>query len=156
MPVFSYGCAVFLQSDIVNFQRQGWRPQEIIAGLAAVLPKNVFLYVAGVSNIATLGRRFLLQGGTQRNLAVVKAEVDFMRSHFFDEAAAGDLRASPLRRGRSHRRSPARAGAVRAGPPQQLHRHGRAGPDPLHHRAQRGDALRLLQQPLRPHVHRGE
>ena len=86
MPVFSYGCAVFLQSDIVNFQRQGWQPQEIIAGLAAVLPKNVFLYVAGVSNIATLGRRFLLQGGTQRNLAVVKAEVDFMRSHFFDEA----------------------------------------------------------------------
>jgi predicted CoA-substrate-specific enzyme activase len=86
MPVFSYGCAVFLQSDIVNFQRQGWQPQEIIAGLAAVLPKNIFLYVAGVSNIANLGRRFLLQGGTQRNLAVVKAEVDFMRSHFFDEA----------------------------------------------------------------------
>ena len=85
MPVFSYGCAVFLQSDIVNFQRQGWQPQEIIAGLAAVLPKNVFLYVAGVSNIANLGRRFLLQGGTQRNLAVVKAEVDFMRSHFFDQ-----------------------------------------------------------------------
>jgi predicted CoA-substrate-specific enzyme activase len=86
MPVFTYGCAVFLQSDIVNFQRQGWQPKEIIAGLAAVLPKNVFLYVAGVSNIANLGRRFLLQGGTQRNLAVVKAEVDFMRSHFFDEA----------------------------------------------------------------------
>lgn len=83
MPVFSYGCAVFLQSDIVNFQRQGWRPEEIIAGLAAVLPKNVFLYVAGVSNVARLGRRFLLQGGTQRNLAVVKAEVDFLRSHYF-------------------------------------------------------------------------
>ena len=75
MPVFSYGCAVFLQSDIVNFQRQGWRPEEIIAGLAAVLPKNVFIYVAGVSNVATLGRRFLLQGGTQRNLAVVQAGV---------------------------------------------------------------------------------
>src|SRR5271155_943845 len=25
MPVFGYGCAVFMQSDIVNFQRQGWR-----------------------------------------------------------------------------------------------------------------------------------
>ena len=24
MPKFGYGCAVFLQSDIVNFQRQGW------------------------------------------------------------------------------------------------------------------------------------
>ena len=87
MPVFSYGCAVFLQSDIINFQRQGWRPEEIIAGLAAVLPKNVFLYVAGVSNVARLGRRFLLQGGTQRNLAVVKAEVDFLRSHFFADGA---------------------------------------------------------------------
>ena len=80
-------CAVFLQSDIINFQRQGWRPEEIIAGLAAVLPKNVFLYVAGVSNVARLGRRFLLQGGTQRNLAVVKAEVDFLRSHFFADGA---------------------------------------------------------------------
>jgi len=36
MPVFSYGCAVFLQSDIVNFQRQGWRAEEILAGLASV------------------------------------------------------------------------------------------------------------------------
>jgi predicted CoA-substrate-specific enzyme activase len=81
MPRFSYGCAVFLQSDIVNFQRQGWQPEEILAGLAAVLPKNVFLYVAGVSNVATLGRRFVLQGGTQKNLAVVKAELDFIRKH---------------------------------------------------------------------------
>ena len=24
-PSFGYGCAVFMQSDIVNFQRQGWR-----------------------------------------------------------------------------------------------------------------------------------
>jgi len=82
MPQFSYGCAVFLQSDIVNFQRQGWKPEEILAGLANVLPKNVFLYVAGVSNVATLGRRFVLQGGTQRNLAVVKAEMDFIRAHY--------------------------------------------------------------------------
>jgi predicted CoA-substrate-specific enzyme activase len=82
IPAFSYGCAVFLQSDIVNFQRQGWRPEEILAGLATVLPKNVFLYVAGVSNVASLGRRFVLQGGTQKNLAVVKAEVDFIRKHY--------------------------------------------------------------------------
>jgi len=82
MPVFGYGCAVFLQSDIVGFQRQGWRAEEILAGLAAVLPKNVFLYVAGIPNLAALGSRFILQGGTQRNLAVVKAEVDFIRSSF--------------------------------------------------------------------------
>jgi predicted CoA-substrate-specific enzyme activase len=82
MPVFGYGCAVFLQSDIVNFQRQGWRAEEILAGLATVLPKNVFLYVAKVPSLAALGTRFILQGGTQNNLAVVKAEVDFLRSNF--------------------------------------------------------------------------
>jgi predicted CoA-substrate-specific enzyme activase len=82
MPLFGYGCAVFMQSDIVNFQRQGWQAKEILAGLAAVLPKNVFLYVASIPNLAALGSRFVLQGGTQNNLAVVKAEVDFIRSSF--------------------------------------------------------------------------
>jgi predicted CoA-substrate-specific enzyme activase len=82
MPVFGYGCAVFMQSDIVNFQRQGWKAEEILAGLAAVLPKNVFLYVASIPNLAALGSRFVLQGGTQNNLAVVKAEVDFIRASF--------------------------------------------------------------------------
>ena len=82
MPVFGYGCAVFMQSDIVNFQRQGWRGEEILAGLANVLPKNIFLYVAGIPNLAKLGSRFILQGGTQKNLAAVKSEVDFIRSHF--------------------------------------------------------------------------
>ena len=84
MPVFGYGCAVFLQSDIVNFQRQGWRAEEILAGLAAVLPKNIFQYVANVPNVAKLGTRFILQGGTQKNLAVVKAETDFIRASFRD------------------------------------------------------------------------
>ena len=82
MPVFGYGCAVFLQADIVNAQRQGWNAEEILAGLAAVLPKNIFYYVAAVSTPARLGRRFVLQGGTQHNLAVVKAEVDFIRRAF--------------------------------------------------------------------------
>jgi activator of 2-hydroxyglutaryl-CoA dehydratase/predicted nucleotide-binding protein (sugar kinase/HSP70/actin superfamily) len=82
MPIFGYGCAVFMQSDIVNFQRQGWRGEEILAGLANVLPKNIFLYVAGIPNLAKLGSRFILQGGTQKNLAAVKSEVDFINSHF--------------------------------------------------------------------------
>ena len=91
MPVFGYGCAVFLQSDIVNFQRQGWRAEEILAGLAAVLPKNIFLYVANVPNVAKLGTRFILQGGTQNNLAVVKAETDFIRANFRDSGREPEI-----------------------------------------------------------------
>ncbi len=82
MPVFPYGCAVFLQADIVSFQGQGWQPNEILAGLASVLPKNVWLYVAKIPNLADLGTRFILQGGTQNNLAAVKAQVDFIREKF--------------------------------------------------------------------------
>jgi predicted CoA-substrate-specific enzyme activase len=82
MPTFGYGCAVFMQSDIVDFQRQGWKPEEIMAGLAAVLPKNIWLYVSQIPNIAALGANFVLQGGTQHNLAAVKAQVDFIESRF--------------------------------------------------------------------------
>ena len=120
MPIFGYGCAVFMQSDIVNFQRQGWRAEEILAGLAAVLPKNVFLYVASIPNLAALGSRFVLQGGTQNNLAVVKAEVDFIRSSFrAGGRQARDHRARALRRvgrDRRGRRSAALYGTMAAAP----------------------------------------
>ncbi|MEZ4427488.1 MAG: BadF/BadG/BcrA/BcrD ATPase family protein [Nannocystaceae bacterium] len=82
MPSFGYGCAVFMQSDIVDFQRQGWAPEEIMAGLANVLPKNIWLYVSQIPNLAKLGSKFVLQGGTQHNLAAVKAQVDFIQSRF--------------------------------------------------------------------------
>lgn len=82
MPEFGYGCAVFMQSDIVDFQRQGWQPDEIMAGLAAVLPKNIWLYVSQIPNLAKLGTNFVLQGGTQHNLAAVKSQVDFIESRF--------------------------------------------------------------------------
>jgi activator of 2-hydroxyglutaryl-CoA dehydratase/predicted nucleotide-binding protein (sugar kinase/HSP70/actin superfamily) len=82
MPVFGHGCVLFLQSEIADVQRRGWQPEEVLSGLAAVLPKNVFLYVAKAPNLARLGQRFVLQGGTQRNLAAVKAQVDFIRDSF--------------------------------------------------------------------------
>lgn len=81
-PTFGYGCAVFMQSDIVDFQRQGWRAEEIMAGLCNVLPKNIWLYVSQIPNLAAIGSRFLLQGGTQYNLAAVKAQVDFIETRF--------------------------------------------------------------------------
>ena len=74
------GCGVFLQSDIVNQQRKGWSAEEIMAGLAAVLPLNVWIYAGQLQNLRAVGRRFVLQGGTHRNLAVVKAQVDFITS----------------------------------------------------------------------------
>ena len=78
VPALAMGCGVFLQSDIVNQQRKGWSADEIMAGLAAVLPLNVWVYAGQLQNLAAAGRKFILQGGTHRNLAVVKAQVDFI------------------------------------------------------------------------------
>lgn len=77
-PNFSYGCAVFLDADRVNFQKEGYNKDELFAGLARVLPKNIWQYVVQIPRLAELGRKFVLQGGTQHNLAAVKAQADYI------------------------------------------------------------------------------
>ncbi len=83
-PKFSYGCAVFLDTDRVNFQKEGFSKEELLAGLAQVLPKNVWQYVVQIPRLAALGRRYVLQGGTQYNLAAVKAQVDYIKQRVPD------------------------------------------------------------------------
>lgn len=90
-PRFSYGCAVFLDADRVNFQKEGFTREELLAGLALVLPKNVWQYVVQVPRMAELGRVFVLQGGTQYNLAAVKAQVDYIR----ERVPGADVRVHP-------------------------------------------------------------
>jgi predicted CoA-substrate-specific enzyme activase len=80
IPQLSMGCGVFLQSDIVNQQRKGWQADEILAALCAILPLNVWIYAGGLNNLMAVGKKFILQGGTHKNLAVVKAQVDFIKS----------------------------------------------------------------------------
>lgn len=100
-PIFSYGCAVFLDSDRVNFQKEGFSRDELLAGLALVLPKNVWQYVVQVPRMSELGRVFVLQGGTQRNLAALKAQVDYIESR----VPGADVRLHPY---------PGEAGAIGA------------------------------------------
>jgi predicted CoA-substrate-specific enzyme activase len=83
-PKFSYGCAVFLDSDRVNFQKEGFAADELLAGLALVLPKNIWQYVVQIPRMAELGQKFVLQGGTQYNMAALKAQVDYIEKRVPD------------------------------------------------------------------------
>lgn len=83
-PNLNSGCAVFLDADRVNLQREGYSREQLLAGLATVLPKNVWQHVFQVPRLAELGRVFVLQGGTQHNLAAVKAQVDYIRARVPD------------------------------------------------------------------------
>ncbi|GHV07837.1 hypothetical protein FACS189485_18670 [Spirochaetia bacterium] len=78
-PKFNYGCAVFMEQDRVMFQQSGWTKEEMMSGLAHVLPLNIWTYVVQENNLSRLGKRFVLQGGTQKNLAAVKAQVDYIK-----------------------------------------------------------------------------
>jgi activator of 2-hydroxyglutaryl-CoA dehydratase/predicted nucleotide-binding protein (sugar kinase/HSP70/actin superfamily) len=100
-PDFSYGCAVFLDADRVNFQKEGFSKEELLAGLALVLPKNIWQYVVQIPRMAQLGTRYLLQGGTQYNLAAVKAQVDYIQ----ERVPGAEIRVHP---------HPGEAGAIGA------------------------------------------
>jgi len=83
-PKFNYGCAVFLDTDRVTFQKEGYTKEALFAGIAKVLPKNVWQYVVQAPSLAALGRHFVLQGGTQYNQAALKAQVDYIRAEVPD------------------------------------------------------------------------
>lgn len=66
-------CTVFMNSSIITEQRNGKGPGDIMAGLCRSIIENVFTKVIRVSNIASLGEHIVVQGGTFRNDAVLRA-----------------------------------------------------------------------------------
>lgn len=83
-PEFTVGCAVFLDTQRVTCQRDGFTPAEILAGMATVLPRNIWENVVAAPSLAALGRVFVLSGGVQRNSAAVTAQLDYITSRHPD------------------------------------------------------------------------
>ena len=156
MPQFGYGCAVFMQSDIVDFQRQGWTPEEIMAGLAMCCPRTSGCTSRRSRTWPSSGSKFVLQGGTQHNLAAVKSQVDFIESRFKGKDVKADVfvhehcgEAGAIG-ARSRRIACGRTAGRRSSSAWMRVRH------QLHDHAQRRHALLLLQEQVPAHVHRRE
>ena len=66
-------CTVFMNSSIVSEQRNGRTPDDIMAGLTRSIIENVFTKVIRVSNLDSLGEHVVVQGGTFKNDAVLRA-----------------------------------------------------------------------------------
>ncbi len=66
-------CTVFMNSSIVTEQRNGKLPADIVAGLCRAVIENVFTKVIRISNVDSLGKKIVVQGGTFRNDAVLRA-----------------------------------------------------------------------------------
>ncbi len=66
-------CTVFMNSSIVSEQKNGRTPNDIMAGLCRSIIENVFTKVVRVPNLDCLGDNIVVQGGTFRNDAVLRA-----------------------------------------------------------------------------------
>lgn len=66
-------CTVFMNSSIITEQKNGKGPNDIMAGLCRSIIENVFTKVIRVSNMTALGEKVVLQGGTFKNDAVLRA-----------------------------------------------------------------------------------
>jgi predicted CoA-substrate-specific enzyme activase len=66
-------CTVFMNSTIITEQKNGKQPDDIMAGLCRSIIENVFTKVVRLSNFAALGDKIVVQGGTFRNDAVLRA-----------------------------------------------------------------------------------
>ena len=66
-------CTVFMNSTIITEQKNGKSPQDIMAGLCRSIIENVFTKVIRISNLSALGETLVVQGGTFKNDAVLRA-----------------------------------------------------------------------------------
>ena len=66
-------CTVFMNSKIKQVLREGANVDDIAAGLSYSVVKNCLYKVLKLKNIDELGKRIVVQGGTMRNDAVVRA-----------------------------------------------------------------------------------
>lgn len=66
-------CTVFMNSSIITEQKSGKTPGDIMAGLCRSVIENVFTKVVRVANLDTLGSTIVVQGGTFKNDAVLRA-----------------------------------------------------------------------------------
>ncbi|MBQ8811213.1 MAG: 2-hydroxyacyl-CoA dehydratase [Bacteroidales bacterium] len=66
-------CTVFMNSKVKQVLREGYSVEDISAGLAYSVIRNCLYKVLKITDISTLGKNIVVQGGTMKNDAVVKA-----------------------------------------------------------------------------------
>ncbi len=71
-------CTVFMNSTIITEQRNGRTPEDIMAGLCRSIIENVFTKVVRIPDGSALGAHVVVQGGTFRNQAVLRALEEYL------------------------------------------------------------------------------
>lgn len=84
-------CTVFMNSSVITEQKNGKTREDILAGLCRSIIENVFTKVIRMSNLDRLGNTILVQGGTFRNDAVLRAVEELTGRTVFRPPYPGEM-----------------------------------------------------------------
>ncbi|MBQ3120102.1 MAG: 2-hydroxyacyl-CoA dehydratase [Peptococcaceae bacterium] len=84
-------CTVFMNSNIITEQKNGCTADDIMAGLCRSIIQNVFTKVVRISNTAGLGNKIVVQGGTFKNDAVLRALEQYLECEVIRAPYAGEM-----------------------------------------------------------------
>jgi activator of 2-hydroxyglutaryl-CoA dehydratase/predicted nucleotide-binding protein (sugar kinase/HSP70/actin superfamily) len=66
-------CTVFMNSKVKQFLREGASLADIAAGLSYSVVKNCLFKVLKLKSLDEMGKKIVVQGGTMRNLSIIRA-----------------------------------------------------------------------------------
>ncbi|MBN1757448.1 MAG: hypothetical protein JW863_03970 [Chitinispirillaceae bacterium] len=84
-------CTVFMNSSVITEQRNGRTVDEILAGLCRSIVENIFTKVVRIANFDDLGEQVVVQGGTFKNDAVLKAFEDYIGRQVLRPPLSGEM-----------------------------------------------------------------
>jgi predicted CoA-substrate-specific enzyme activase len=84
-------CTVFMNSTIITEQKNGKQANDIMAGLCRSIIENVFTKVVRISNPAQLGNKVVVQGGTLKNDAVLRALEQYLDKNIVRAPYPGEM-----------------------------------------------------------------
>ena len=84
-------CTVFMNSTIITEQKNGKQADDIMAGLCRSIIENVFTKVVRISSPAQLGDNVVVQGGTLRNDAVLRALEQYLGKNVVRAPYPGEM-----------------------------------------------------------------
>ena len=84
-------CTVFMNSTIITEQKNGKQADDLMAGLCRSIIENVFTKVVRVSNPEQLGDGVVVQGGTFKNDAVLRALEQYLGRHVTRAPFPGEM-----------------------------------------------------------------
>jgi predicted CoA-substrate-specific enzyme activase len=84
-------CTVFMNSTIITEQKNGKQADDIMAGLCRSIIENVFTKVIRMLNFAALGDTIVVQGGTFKNNAVLRALEQYLGKNVVRAPYPGEM-----------------------------------------------------------------